>query len=339
MVSVNDIDRLFLQSILSRRIVSDKLFKLLWMKCKDAAKAVNPGLEVDVTETSDQLMGRMNKKLDPLNLEIKTIYDEHSGIKLYGLINGTGDPNAQLATSYTVSEIAFFKAIVQQIMLGNDECYSISSMAALRESNPIKPKMTKSQAEGVLNSFVTSGWLLKSSRGRYSLAPRTLMELGLYLKNTYDNDGYVECTVCMEILTRGTRCWNSPCQARLHHWCYDRFSKTRAEYECPRCRENWSLPANKERMIPIGEEAAKDGYDDLPRRRRADSEEEDEMEVDEDTEEERPQRKKSAPKKGRAAQAESEDEEPEPTQTQSSAQNDDEDEPSQPARRRIRRKV
>lgn len=49
-------------------------------------------------------------------------------------------------------------------MLAPRESFSVSSLAALREVNSIKPKsnMSKTQAETVLGSFVAKGWLLRS---------------------------------------------------------------------------------------------------------------------------------------------------------------------------------
>jgi hypothetical protein len=47
-------------------------------------------------------------------------------------------------------------------MLAPNGSYSISSLAALREVNALTSPMTKTQAESVLASFVTKGWLLKS---------------------------------------------------------------------------------------------------------------------------------------------------------------------------------
>lgn len=69
-----------------------------------------------------------------------------------------------MATDYTAGEIAYFKAIVEQIMLAPRLSYSVSSLAALREVSEVKPKlnMSKSQAETVLGSFVAKGWLLRS---------------------------------------------------------------------------------------------------------------------------------------------------------------------------------
>jgi len=51
---------------------------------------------------------------------------------------------------------------VEQIMLAPNSSYSISSLAALHEVNSLTSPMSKTQAESVLASFVTKGWLLKS---------------------------------------------------------------------------------------------------------------------------------------------------------------------------------
>jgi hypothetical protein len=85
-----------------------------------------------------------------------------------------------LATDYSPAEIAFFKAIVshnqkpfqptqfcskvEQIMLAPREAFSVSSMAALRELTASKISITKANAEVVLTSFVSRGWLLKSAQ-------------------------------------------------------------------------------------------------------------------------------------------------------------------------------
>lgn len=47
-------------------------------------------------------------------------------------------------------------------MLAPCEAFSVSSIACLRELHATKIKMTKSQAEATLASFVAKGWLRKS---------------------------------------------------------------------------------------------------------------------------------------------------------------------------------
>jgi len=56
-------------------------------------------------------------------------------------------------------------------MLASNECYSLSSLTALREVNSLKTNMSKSQAEAVLNSLVAKGWLLKSKQVAFHSFP------------------------------------------------------------------------------------------------------------------------------------------------------------------------
>lgn len=129
--------------------------------------------------------------------------------------------------SRTVSSIRVVNLLlplqVEQIMLAPNSSYSISSLAALREVNALTSPMSKTQAESVLASFVTKGWLLKSKlrlpflsprmrtllnstnnllyprrKGRFSLSPRALLELQPYLKSTYP-DEILDCTICYEV--------------------------------------------------------------------------------------------------------------------------------------------
>jgi len=62
-------------------------------------------------------------------------------------------------------------------MLAPNSSYSISSLAALREVNALTSPMTKTQAESVLASFVTKGWLLKSKLRKPLLYHRECLRL------------------------------------------------------------------------------------------------------------------------------------------------------------------
>ncbi|KAI0950549.1 hypothetical protein AcV7_008978 [Taiwanofungus camphoratus] len=201
MVSSNDVQRLFLQAVLSRRALSQKLALKIWEKCIDAVKAANDTLDIPFSNDRnswDNFISKINDSLNPLNLELAQMHDEFTGKEICVLVNRKGDEIAQLATDYSAVEITYFKAIVEQIMLAPNESYTVSSLAALREVNALKANMTKAQAEVVLNSFVVKGWLVKSKRGRYSLSTRTLIELQPYLRTTYP-DQIMECTLCMEV--------------------------------------------------------------------------------------------------------------------------------------------
>ncbi|KIJ68967.1 hypothetical protein HYDPIDRAFT_122903 [Hydnomerulius pinastri MD-312] len=327
MVSSNDIQRLFLQAVFSRGILSFKHAHALWEKCIDAVKAAHPTLDVQFSNSRqdwDQFVVKINDALNPLDLEFRHLTDEHTGLEMYAVVNTKDDEIAQMATDYTPAEIAYFKAVVEQIMLAPHESYSVSSLAALREVNSLKTNMTKTQAEVVLGSFVAKGWLLKSKRGRYSLSTRTLLELLPYLKSNYPEE-CLECTICMEIVTRGIACNTPNCKTRTHLLCFTKYRARRAN--CPTCNKDW--PQDAKNLGQVGEAAIKDGQDEGRRVRRKstaasdeeEEEEEEELRLDEDepSQPSQSQRRRNQKKKAAAMDVDEEEEEEE-------AQEEDEDE-------------
>ncbi|KAI6005524.1 Nse1 non-SMC component of SMC5-6 complex-domain-containing protein [Pisolithus albus] len=272
MVAASDVQRLFLQAVFSRGILSYSHALVLWKKCVDAVKAANPVLDVrasDRREEWDAFVNRINDALNPLDLEFRHVLDEEAGEEMYAVVNTRGDEIAQMATDYTPAEIAYFRAV---------------SLAALREVNALKTSMTKSQAESVLGSLVARGWLLKSKRGRYSLSTRSLLELSPYLKSNYP-DECLECTICMEIVTRGVACNTPACQTRMHNHCFRKLPAKQAR-SCPTCQCDW--PQDRKTLRPVGEAAIRDGQDEGRRRRRkstaeaSDEEDEEDSRMDED---------------------------------------------------------
>ncbi|KAI0273699.1 Nse1 non-SMC component of SMC5-6 complex-domain-containing protein [Gloeopeniophorella convolvens] len=310
MVSSNDVQRLFLQSVISRRVLSADLAKALWKQSVAAVKAADETLRVDANGTDgwDTFIAAVNRSLDPLDLEFSHIHNEVTGKDIYALVNRRDDEIAQIASDYSGLEISYFKALVEQIMLAPNSSYSISSLAALREVNSLKSQMTKTQAENVLNSFVAKGWLLKSKKGRFSLAPRALLELQPYLKSTYPEE-ILECIICHEILTRGHACPRANCGVRIHNNCYDLYRKSSAK--CPACSEDWGR-VGSDKVTPIGEAAAPKDDWTRPRRRRSVAASEESAEEEILMEEEGPSQAQDAAGNGEpeAAMEVDEDEEP-----------------------------
>ncbi|ETW85789.1 hypothetical protein HETIRDRAFT_457498, partial [Heterobasidion irregulare TC 32-1] len=249
MPSRDDAQKLFIQAVLSRRYLSKKLTELLVGRCIAAVRAADDTLNIN--DNYDAFIISVNNALDPLDLELAFLHDEITGRQMCALVNRKGDELAQIATDYSPLEIAYFKALVERIMLAPNESYSVSSLAALRETAALKSSMTKTQAEIVLASFVAKGWLNKSPRGRYSLSTRTLLELQPYIRSTYA-DEVVECTVCFEIVTRGIGCFTANCKARLHDHCFANYRNSK--HKCPACTADWS--ANEKRLLFVGEKAA-----------------------------------------------------------------------------------
>lgn len=137
---------------------------------------------------------------------------------MYALVNTTSDPLTQLATTYTVDEIAFVKRLldamfetyntrrceamvlssIQAVQLAkapSSTSTNSSSTSAAAADNPTTTtsssaaqSITMSQAETVLTRLVEEGWFEKSRKGFYSLSPRGLMELRGWLVDTYNDD-------------------------------------------------------------------------------------------------------------------------------------------------------
>ncbi|KAI9571235.1 Nse1 non-SMC component of SMC5-6 complex-domain-containing protein [Boletus coccyginus] len=298
-VHSNDVQRLFLQAVFSRGILSFKHAQVLWEKCIGAVEAADPSRDIafdDSRKAWDKFVSNINTSLNSLDLEFRHLTDEQTGIEMYSVVNTKDDEIAQMATDYTPLEIAYFKAVVEQIMLASREAYSVSSLAALREVGSLKSNMTKSQAEAVLGSLVAKGWLLKSKRARYSLSTRALLELLPYLKSNYPEE-CLECTICFEIITRGAGCNTLNCKARIHYHCFRKLRALRAQ--CPTCLVEW--PQDATSLKPVGEGAVKDGQDEGRRARRksttASDEDEDEMRMDEGDDE--PSQPKQSQRRGK----------------------------------------
>jgi len=168
-------------------------------------------------------------------------------------------------------------------MLAPNESYCVPSMVALREAGNLPTKsLTKAQAEALLTSFVANGWLMLSPEGRYTLSSRAVMELQPFLKSTYE-DEVLECTSCMEIVTKGISCYTPNCKCRLHNHCYKLHMNTRQT--CPSCQADWS--AGAPRVKKVGEAAAErdDGRANQPRRQQRRSRQEGERDTPESEDE------------------------------------------------------
>lgn len=107
MVSANDVQRLFLQGVFSRSILSFKHAQVLWEKCIDAVKstctqlsppfvqcrhlvAANPTLDIrfsDKREDWDSFVIKINDSLNCLDLEFRHLTDEQTGREMYAMVS------------------------------------------------------------------------------------------------------------------------------------------------------------------------------------------------------------------------------------------------------------
>lgn len=177
----------------------------------------------------------------------------------------------QLATRFSASEIAYIRRLLDAMFETNNT--SVRETMAVKQvdaNNLAKPRrnrqsqaaslvedgenqaqdtgITIAESDLVLDELVKDGFLLLSNHGYYSLAPRALLELHSYLKETYnetaedDEDEPTirirDCEGCREIVTYGIRCNNRECGVRWHDRCANQYyrNKSKDGKKCPKCR-------------------------------------------------------------------------------------------------------
>ncbi|KAH8689871.1 FAD dependent oxidoreductase superfamily [Talaromyces proteolyticus] len=277
----NDSNRAFLQAFMARSSMTFEEAKPV-LAAIFSAHEKREVLQEDITQADfNSYIATANSAISPFDLEIKAtkrqtvINGESNGQTpspfVYALVNTTSDPLTQLATMYTVDEIAFVKRLLDAMFETYNtrrcEAMVVSSMQAIqlakvssgdtsrRDSTDLPgttqagaaQSLSMSQAETVLSSLVDEGWLEKSAKGFFSLSPRGLMELRGWLVDTYndeDEEGPQSrrvkfCAACKEILTVGQRCADRNCPGRLHDMCVRSFFRLQQSERCPVCKIEW----------------------------------------------------------------------------------------------------
>ncbi|KAF9388568.1 hypothetical protein CPB97_000786 [Podila verticillata] len=234
-----DTHRLFLQAVISRRLMTEDAAQDLYSQVCQATQ------EQYSEDDFADFIGQLNEGLNSVEFEFRRSQDETNGDPIIALTNTNGQKIAQVATSYSPTELEYFKHLLDAIVMAEDEAYCISSTAALNESGKLKNKenkaltLSKKDADTLLDRYIADKWFIKSKAGALSLSMRSLLELQTYLKETY-GEQMQECTLCMEIITKGQRCATSACASRLHHHCARTYFQNMNNPACPTCNNPWN---------------------------------------------------------------------------------------------------
>jgi non-structural maintenance of chromosomes element 1 len=232
MDSYTDANRAFLQAFLCRSTLTLESAKPIVAACSsfDDRRQISPQ-DVTVEDLNDYI-AVANRRISPLDLEIRSILHQQTRERIYGLVNTTSDAFTQLATTYTADEMAFVKNLLDKMFEGQNnrgrrEAMCVSGIEAIQVGQAPKQRrpvdvednaaaqaagfLGGREVEAMLSKLVQEGWLEKSRAGFYSLSPRALMELRGWLVHTYNDDEEDEdgkkkeqikfCRACKEIIT------------------------------------------------------------------------------------------------------------------------------------------
>ncbi|XP_013413243.1 non-structural maintenance of chromosomes element 1 homolog isoform X2 [Lingula anatina] len=173
----------------------------------------------------------INENIKPLNLEIRKGISEKTGNHCYCLVNASENHGIlKQSSDYTVNELEYFKKLVGEIAKSPEG--SISSVDALNQVDKLENvKMSKKMAQDLIDRFQKDLWIISDvNEGHISLDTRCILELGHYLKDTYE-DFIVNCEMCKQICLQGQSCGS--CRAKLHHHCAARCFRNRDSPKCP----------------------------------------------------------------------------------------------------------
>lgn len=101
-----------------------------------------------------------------------------------------------------------------------------------------------------MSTFLT----LDTQRGsHYGLGVRSILELGAYMEEAFEEDDTVDCSICQEMVSFGEACPTPNCKAKLHRHCLHAFAQNRPVVQCPTCRQDWRVAVGD---VPLDDEDA-----------------------------------------------------------------------------------
>ena len=171
-------------------------------------------------------------------LEIRKGTCENSGTKYYCFVNNQEDEISKLCSNYAPIDFAYFRKIIEQLILSDEGFVQSTDSLTLCNSLPEQKKMTYVHAKALLRGWCSEHWLIED-RGNNSflLGPRALIELGQYIKTAY-GDHVTDCSLCNTICIYGTRC--EDCNTKFHFHCKTKLNRNLETLRCPNCKVEWS---------------------------------------------------------------------------------------------------
>ncbi|KAI7897821.1 Nse1 non-SMC component of SMC5-6 complex-domain-containing protein [Cokeromyces recurvatus] len=228
----NDSHRLFIQSMFSKRIITeDDALKLYDQVCELTG--------LPATEDYPLFISSLNEELAELDYSLRISHDERDGIAYLTLVNVKQDPVTELATTFTPIEISYIRELFEKIITADNENFALSTRAAINLGHSVESRLTLKDTQDILDRLVQDRWIAMEEKGVYYLDTRAIAELQSYFREQY-SDIVKECTTCLDFITMGERCEVEECPVRLHKYCADKLFANKNNPCCPQCSTRWN---------------------------------------------------------------------------------------------------
>ncbi|KAI8065978.1 Nse1 non-SMC component of SMC5-6 complex-domain-containing protein [Thamnidium elegans] len=229
----NDSHRLFVQGMLTKRIITEPEAKQLYDQVLEATSLPN-NVEYEM------FISEINKELVELDYALRICHDEREGEPYLTFVNAKQDPMTEDATTFKPAEISYCRELFDAIINADNEDFAISATQALNLGSKITPvKLTQRESQELLNKLVQDKWIAFERKGVYYIDTRALAELQHYFREEY-GEAVKECTICLDIITMGESCSVRQCPVRIHKYCADKQFRNTPQPLCPQCGSRWS---------------------------------------------------------------------------------------------------
>lgn len=211
-------EKLIVQVLMSRGLLREA-------ELSEIYEEVRQRCEVKDNVQFNQFRIGINAHLSKVAMEIKQKRDEDTGEQMYALVQTVESDLGKLTTDYQPHQLELFKKTVGLIVTSPHGMASSMDILNLVDS--------KKDAEDTLKQFVKDNWL-NEREGDVWMSARCIMELEMYLRQTYDPID--QCRLCKEIVFKGELC--SQCEIKLHGYCAERLFRGK-DRVCPNCSQPW----------------------------------------------------------------------------------------------------
>ncbi|KAL6195853.1 hypothetical protein ACLB2K_031470 [Fragaria x ananassa] len=257
MTELNAKHHTLIQALLSRGPLKEAQFHRMFSELTGD----NPGVR---RKAFDDYLLRINKALSYVQLELRGCRNQYDGQVYYGVVNNVSDEESKLGTTYSVAQIAFYKAIIEAIVQEAAQgTISSSDALNLRLENQVNigtssqsqgqfhipaalKNFSMSQKEKTLDEFVRDKWLSFTAEGHVGLGVRSFLDL----RSWFRNNDVPSCEVCNEAGVKAVLCQKEDCKVRIHQYCLGKlFAKKKGETVCPSCGTQWPYTRPKAEAV------------------------------------------------------------------------------------------
>ncbi|CAN6443189.1 unnamed protein product [Victoria cruziana] len=237
-----------IQSLLSRGPLKESAFHSLFADLTGK----NP---VRHQQHFNDYLRMINKDLAYIQFELRGCRNQYDGDVYYGIVNTIADEQSKLGTNYSIPQIAFFKAVIEAILLESGAEGTISHISSLnvRLENKARQgdgsqvpssfrQFSLSQKEKTLHDLIRDGWLCSVENGNVGIGIKSFLDLRSWLRC---ND-IPSCDVCNEAGVKAVMCRNEDCTVCIHSYCLEKkFSQEGVARVCPGCGFDWPYSGEK----------------------------------------------------------------------------------------------